>query len=636
MDEAWGLKSLLDASDDVAVFVVSEREDKIIYCNYLVSLKTGLHSGSPFSGIWEECREHMAACGDGRTYRFFAAYTPFGSDKNVTITKTVWPPAGKAYTFMVSSHVENKEEQEREIILGALGRSYLSVRVLELEGEEKTVRTVFYHSVKTGWIFKPMSFFEWRSGLFENYIYDADVEKVAKCLDTANILRAVKEDSDGITIQYRRKENDEYRWTQMHIAYLKTDETDRIVCTEKDIHGELIVNRENMEKELIMNSLANIYRSVYLLDLNTGEYTTVKPDELLFGIPGEGVYEEMLSIVSELIPDAGQKKDLAEYFSLEAIKKAFEGDVENIGREYNSTISESVSWMGISVFRTPSKKGMENKCVVTFMDITEHKRVEAEKNESKITFDVLSSRYVALFFIHEADYSYHAMLLPNRYKYLPKQYSNVLDGFNHYISAYVLDDYKEGMRNYINLQSFKTADEKQIAKQEYIFKNVDNEWIRLSLTRVPGEEGEPGEYIMAFEDYNDVMETYASSSIYSRMLLADYEHMYEYDLKNGKFYELVYDGSKLVRDYQSDENDYSLAKSVNDTIHPDDLSYFMAACSNDAVEQFMTEGKTVSHLMVRRKTEDGYHQFIYGFHYFEEYGKKTVLVMERDSDRELV
>ena len=638
MDESWGLKSILDASDDVALFVVCERDEKILYCNHLVTIKTGIHAGSSFKNVWNEYTKLVDSHNESRISRYHFDETPFGPDKNVTVTKIVWEGGLLAYAFIVAPHTKSSDDRDREAILNALGKSFLNVRVIDAE-DENSVHTVFLHDKQSMWLYKPMSIEEWRASLLENYVYIDDVEKVSECLDYNNIIKGVNEDDDGITLQYRRKCNDEYRWTEMHIAYLSSDDNKkRIVCTEKDIHGDLAVNRENLDNDLIMKSLANIYRSVYLLDLENGEYTTVKPDKLLFGIPGEGVFEELIQIVCELIPDATQKKDLNEYFSLEALRNAFKSDVENIGREYNSCLSEGVNWMNISVFKPPYKKGMENKCVVTFMDITEHKRVEAERNENSIAIDVLSSRYVAVIFVKESDYSYNVIRIPQRYKYIEKQFDNIHDAANHYISAYVLENYKKLLRINVDLDTHVgEGEEEDNINQEFVFKNVEDNWIRLTISRVAGGGNGDAEFIMAFEDYNDIMDQYSSSSLYSKMILADYELMYEYDPQKDIFYILVYDGTRLVRQLPENNQDHSLRPRVEYYIHPDDKDYFMIACNLYNVSECLKDGKTVSHLYLRRRDEaGGYHAYMYGFHYFEEFENKTVLILARDADKELV
>ncbi|MCR5633774.1 MAG: PAS domain-containing protein, partial [Lachnospiraceae bacterium] len=388
MDESWGLKSLLDTADDTAVFIVNDRTDTILYCNYYTTLKTGAHEGSQLKSFWDDIRPQMKECGEGRTYRFTSEHTPFGDNKNVTITRVVWTGGVKAYAFLVTNHLENKEERDREIIFKALGKSYISIHVFD--EESRLVYTIFRSDAKDVFYFRPEPYKELMDELLEKYIHPDDIPGIEKIKNIEEIEKELADDGKGLTMQFRRRTGDDYRWCEVGFSRVKgSDGKFKTVLTQRDIHTERIINNDKLSNKIIMDALANAYRSVYLVDLDDGSYSTVKPDELLFGIRDEGDYSDLMSIVEELIPDENQKDDLRGFFSLESLQNAFEGEADNIGREYPSVLTQEDGWMSINAFRPPSAPGLDNKCVVTFMDITEHKRVEKERNEQVIALDVL-------------------------------------------------------------------------------------------------------------------------------------------------------------------------------------------------------------------------------------------------------
>lgn len=630
-NEAWGLKSILDNSEDVAVFVVSELEDKILYCNYLVTLKTGRHEDSSFKGMWESVRRHMKECGEGRTYRCVEQDTPFGKNKNVTISRMVWQSSTKAYTFTVTPHIESEEENELEAIFKALGKSYLSVQVLDINNNK--IKTVFVADHRATWYTKPIDFDTFKTRLMAEYVYEQDAEVVSGFLESSAISKAISEGKKNQSIQFRRKVDGEHRWTEFQISTLSDEDNNvKIVCTQRDIHGELALNEDQKINQMIMESLANSYRSVYLLDLESGQYTTVKPDELLFGIPGSGNYNNLMTIVSELIPDEGQKKDLSEYFAIEALNTAFDSGLENIGREYNSNLSEETSWMSISAFRPPFVQGLQNKCILTFMDITEHKRVEKERDETDLAINVLSARFKAVFCFDISNLSYRVIRLPQNYKYVEKQYHNMHDAYKHYLSAYVLEEYRESLLKDLE-RIISCGDNGESCTRESVYRNVDNRWIKLIIERVPGSASE---FIMAFVDYSDILERYSLSTVYAKMMLANYDHMYEYDPLEKKYYELIYDGERLVRDSDEDNGVMADGFKLLRAIHPDDAVLFRAVCTDEIIEENLRNNKSVTHLYFRKMVGEDYHSYMYGFHYFEELGKKTILIMERDADKEIM
>ena len=295
-----------------------------------------------------------------------------------------------AYAFLLTSHVDDREEEEREKIFGILGRSYRSIFLLDMmKGEVTTLLKPLdngespYHAV----YYHPVRFDEWCGEIMSNYVHPDDRGQVEEYFDAARINREISSGSD-YAFRYRKRSKDDYIWVEMR--FLRLDEMEgKVVCSERSIDGEETANEKERENEIIMKSLSNAYRSVYLLDMKTGRYTTVKQDEFLFGIPLDGDYEVLRQLVSEFIPDDGQKNDYMEYFSLDGLRSAFKDGAENVGREYNSNINTDEGWMGANAFKPPYMPGMENKCVLTFMDITEHKRVEAERNEKIISVKII-------------------------------------------------------------------------------------------------------------------------------------------------------------------------------------------------------------------------------------------------------
>ena len=64
----------------------------------------------------------------------------------------------------------------------------------------------------------------------------------------------------------------------------------------------------------------------------------------------------------------------------------------------------------------------------------------------------------------------------------------------------------------------------------------------------------------------------------------------------------------------------------------------MMALSKENLDDAFDNGKTVSHMFLRRREgESGeYRLFMYGMHYYEDMGKRRVLIMVRDSEREVM
>ena len=636
MKELWGIMNILDNADDVALFVVSGRDGKLLYCNHLVSIRCNAHTGSDLTDVWDEAdyRKAVARVEDGGVYRYQVERSRFGGRRNVTVCKVVWSGGILAYSFMLTAHVDDREEEEREKIFNILGRSYQDIFLLDmLNGEvttllkqsddtEKSFRAVYYH---------PVRFDDWKNEIISDYAHPDDGEEIIKLLEPSKILSET--DNGDYVFQYRKKNGDEYVW--MVMRFLKVDELkEKVVCCERSARNENSSNQREMQNEVIMQSLSNAYRSVYLLDLKSGEYTTVKPDSLLFGIPQEGSLSVLQELVCELIPDEGQRNDYRSYFSLEALRESFAAGAENVGREYNSSVNADVGWMGANAFKPPYMEGMEDKCILTFMDITEHKRVEAERNEKNIIIDVLAKDYMCVFFLSLKDGSFHSVQIPQEYRYIEKQFKTSKEAFLHYAKAYVLEQYRDVFRLLADDDLKDKIEEYE--KREYVYRTVSNKWIKLNIFPIKDKKGNIDEAVIAFEDYDDIMEQHELSLIYNATLLADYDVMCEYDTDGGFFFSLAFDGQRIIRE-EKWEGDDVRQFPVASTIHPDDMDMFALALSEETIEDSFKQGKTVSHMFLRDCRGSGeYRLFMYAFHYYEEMGKRRVLIMARDADREFL
>ena len=638
MKEFWGMMNVLDNADDVAIFVVSGRDGKILYCNHLVTVLTNAHAGSHVSQVWdmEDYQKANARCNEGGTYRYMVAESPFGKRRNVTVSKVVWSQGILAYSFLLTAHVDDKEEEERDKIFGILGRDFRHIFLMDMiKGEVTTLlkpkgdsgeghyRAVYYH---------PVRFDEWKKNLITEHAHPDDMDQLAALLEPTQVRE--KLEKGDYSFQYRRREGSRTRWTELRFRRL-SELDGRVVCTERDAQGETHLNRREKENEVILSSISNIYRSIYLVDLPGNSFVTVKADPLLFGIPADGSYETLMQIVSEFIPDEGQKKDFSGLFSASSLAEAFEKDAENVVREYKSAISEGESWMSVSAFRPPYMQGMEDKCVLTFMDITEHKRVEEERNEKNIIIDILTTRYECVYFVDLKDKSFHSYRVPQEFRYIEKQFANADEAIVHYARAYILEQYRETILNNISTKELLEHFE-ELSMREYTFRTVEDEWMRLQIFPIREKDGKGSGALLLFEDYTDVMVQREMSLMYNAALLADYDYMFEYDTDNDQIYTLLFDGERLIREQRLDCGMHSEQFKEQVPLHPDDLPLFMMAFSPETLDETYAAGKTVSHLFLRRMTPEGYRLFMYGFHFYEDMGKRRVLIMARDSEREVL
>ena len=503
--EFWGIMNILDNADDVGIFVVSGRDGKLLYCNHLVTVLTNGHMGSHVSEVWdiEDYKKASARCNEGGTYRYRAERSRFGKRKNVTVSKVVWSKGILAYCFLITPQADAQGESEREKIFNLLGRSYRHIFLIDkYSGEVTTLlkptwrdaegnyQTVYYH---------PVHFDEWKRDLVQVHSHPDDAKMIEMFLEMPKVIDALEHDE--YVFQYRRKNGSEYIWSEMR--FLQPEELEgRIVCTERDADREMSPGSRDRQSEIVLRTLGNVYRSIYLVDMKTSEYSTVKRDAFLFGIPEAGDYDTLTDIALELIPDEGQRADYQNCFSALALAAAFAEGAPNVSKEYMSALNEQVSWMAVTAFETPCMQGMEDKCVLTFMDITAQKRVEAERNEKNIVVDALSSRYIGVYFVNLTDDSFHSIATPQEFRYIEKQFASAGDAIEHYAKAYVLERFREDFRAQMSRKSLLQRQEDQ-SERVLFYQSVDDRRMRLHIYPVPQEHGFK-EVILAFEDCTDM------------------------------------------------------------------------------------------------------------------------------------
>ncbi|NMP36714.1 MAG: sensor domain-containing diguanylate cyclase [Clostridiales bacterium] len=134
--------SLFDSLPDTGIFVVSEREHKILFFNsFAVSAVPSLHQGALCEEIFGcRCCDRCPLTGtdEAECGKFVSFSSPIASPADVTISKIMWDDSIPAYLFVFSKHIASEQEivaqNDKNYMYEALAKVYplcLSVNLSE-------------------------------------------------------------------------------------------------------------------------------------------------------------------------------------------------------------------------------------------------------------------------------------------------------------------------------------------------------------------------------------------------------------------------------------------------------------------------------------------------------------------------
>ncbi len=460
--ESRDYEKILNAMPETGVYVIREEDHSILYFNKRVQeVSPEVRLGMACHDIWPgSCKCcPLLAMGDKRESRSVSYNDPFGGVVDITATRTVWAGTVPAFVITVAPRMEAAGYTYRKILRVDLIRDCCDVLKSELESWRPREGSL---SVQLEGLA--------RSGA----IHPEDADRFVAFTRLEHLRGAIGGDRGTLTLIYRRRMGDSYRWNLMEVIpdVSSGGESPFAILCVKDVHDVL---REGLEREGIsvrnqelIQSLGERNFNIYSIDLNSGSADPVRVD----GQPQEGlgcVSAPWISLMQAHIKDrlhVAYREEFQRKFSLEGLRRA-----KREGQQKTELLcqwkSDDNSYRYISVTAYFGRDlGPRSYTVLALQDVDEHIRQELANTQRDMQMAaILKSRYKMMNTVHLDTGLCDRMSLDEA-----AGPQNTLTGdYAHYIQnaidRYIHPDDVESYRNLLSLEHLR---EKAQTAEDYL------------------------------------------------------------------------------------------------------------------------------------------------------------------------
>lgn len=376
--------AILNAMPETGVYVIRASDHSLLYFNQRVrEVSPEARLGVPCYEIWDGS---CACCplpgaegsGEGRAVSYNA---PYGGVVDITAGRILWEDSVPAFVVTVDPRAD------------VPGYTYRKILRLDLECNRCNVLKSDSDLWKPG--DAPLSeslgrFAE--SGL----IHPEDVERFTAFISLDHIRRAQAE-GRTLTLIYRRRMEEGYRWNLMEILPGQGDGSHTAVLCVKDVHDVL---REGLEREGIavrdqelIRSLGERNFNIYTIDLAVGTANPVREDgrmgEMLAAQDWDMLMRER--IYGQL--HSSYQDEFVRRFSLEGLRQAAEA-----GQQKNELLcqwrsGEDYRYISVTAYFSEDPRAV-GYTVLALQDVDERMRLELAHSKRDMQMAaILKSRY---------------------------------------------------------------------------------------------------------------------------------------------------------------------------------------------------------------------------------------------------
>ncbi len=388
---------ILDALPGTGVYVLREDDHRVLYYNRRVKeLAPELERGSVCRDI---CRGERPDCpllfiGDQKEYRFVCYNGLFGKIMDVTAMRIMWEDEIPAYMIMVTPHVEALNYTYYMIVRGNLTTgSYEIVKTDRKEYEEGN--------------FGGATFSEFLNQILnDGFVHPDDVERFRKYTDSAYLREEFQSGKELVSCTYRRRMNGVFRWYIMEVVpdsdYMQDHQTVRFYVKDvDDIYREGLLREEvHVRNQEVIKSLGEMNFGIFVIDLNTGFFETVRASDELRELSGGAEWDSGFETIRQKLIHPAYRGEVMENFTLSSLREHWRcgGEkVETVCQQITGGEYRYVS-MTAHFYENRSRRG----CVILAMqDVDERTRKDIRRMHSdRRMADIIRSRYGTMSVVH--------------------------------------------------------------------------------------------------------------------------------------------------------------------------------------------------------------------------------------------
>lgn len=312
-------------------------------------------------------------------------------------------------------------------------------------------------------------------------------------------------------------------------------------------YNELIINQSQND---IINSLKNIYSSLYEINLSTGRFIELSSiDSIHRQIGSTGDAQERLNYLCLHLMTKEFTNEMLEFVNLRTIRERLRNK-KVISKQYLSTISSqndqsgNVSWTECFFIEgQKDQKGELTHIVFAAKSVNESKIKELEikkdleeknselvelvdeKNKNLSILGALSNIFKALYYLNINENTVQEVFsIDNLHHKLGKE-SNLKEFFKKFIAREVSPSNQKIIEKFLDLRSIdKRCVNKKIIIHEY--QDVINRWMRCSLIPIVDVDEKINRLLFTIREITIEKEQMASQDNLIKALIAPYESIY--------------------------------------------------------------------------------------------------------------
>lgn len=226
--------------------------------------------------------------------------------------------------------------------------------------------------------------YQWMSGFaFSGGVYPDDVDRYLDFCNIDQLRKKFASGKDVLSIRYRRKAGDAYRYVRMSIRKSASYEEDKqiVLLTIEDINDDVVSSLELSQQKSITASLVDMYFTCLYVDLNNDTYRRVYVAEgYEQWVPEKGDMYDIVTVYTKKLVIPNDINDFTQNFSMDTIKKRLRNE-RSYDYEYWASTEKGKIWCRIAAIVVDrDEEGVPSHILIAMQDITSQAESVARTN----------------------------------------------------------------------------------------------------------------------------------------------------------------------------------------------------------------------------------------------------------------
>lgn len=215
-------------------------------------------------------------------------------------------------------------------------------------------------------------------------VHPLDIEKYLEFVNIDNIKREFDSGKDSVSLLYRRKTKNEFRFSRMVIQKSTEYDNDNkiVILRLEDIDDDIKAEKEISYQKSVTSALVDVYFTCLYINADDNSYRKVYvSDDFDASVPDKGQMENIMDIYIKSLVIPNDVDMFLKKFSVDEIKKRL-CDEKSYDYEYWAMVHGQKIWCRICAILVDSHKdGSPKHIIVGMQDVTTQAETIAKNNE---------------------------------------------------------------------------------------------------------------------------------------------------------------------------------------------------------------------------------------------------------------